>query len=450
MTLKLIARPDFASVIDEVREQESAHARAHQLIPGGCHTYAKGDDQFPADAPRFIDRGKGCHVWDMEGRRYIEYGMGLRSVTLGHAYEPVIEAAYAQMRRGLNFNRPSSLEGAAAESLLSVIPRAHQVKFAKDGSTVLTAAVTLARACTGRLKIAICGDHPFFSYNDWFMVTTGIPGGIPEARRQETLTFRYNDLASAEKLFEENPGEIACVILEAARTEEPRDGFLHRLRELAHRHGALFILDEMITGLRWDIGGAQAVYDIEPDLSAFGKALGNGLAVSALTGKREFMDRGGLNHGLERVFLLSTTHGAELSALAAMMKVIDIYKSEDVIGTLYRQGERLRTGIRRTIAELGLQGFFTLDGRPCSILYATRDAERRPSQQFRTLFLQQLLRRGILAPSFIVSYSHSDTDIDRTIDAVSDSLFVYRKALDQGVEKYLLGRPVKPVYRRFN
>ncbi len=429
---------------------DDPHERAHRLIPGGSHTYAKGDDQYPVDAPVFIERGKGCHVWDNEGREYIEYAMGLRAVTLGHAYEPVIEAACAQMRRGLNFNRPSSIEGAAAEALLSVLPRAEQAKFAKDGSTVLTAAVTLARAHTGRVKVALCADHPFFSYNDWFMITTGIPGGIPESRREETLTFRYNDLAGAEKLFQEHPGEICCVLLEATRTEEPRDGFLHKLRDLAHRHGALFIIDEMITGFRMDLGGAQAVYDIEPDLSTFGKALGNGFAISALAGKREFMDLGGLSHSRERVFLLSTTHGAEMSCLAAAMKVIDIYKTEDVIGTLYRQGERLRSGIARTVTELRLQDNFTMDGRPCSIIYGTRDADRKPSQPLRTLFLQQLLRRGILAPSFIMSYSHSDADIDRTIECVSEALLVYRKALDEGVEKYLQGRPIKPVYRRFN
>lgn len=429
---------------------ETLHQRAHRLIPGGSHTYAKGDDQYPIDAPAFIERGKGCHVWDDQGREYIEYGMGLRAVTLGHAHEGCIDAACSQMRLGMNFNRPSSIEVEAAEALLSLLPRAEQVKFAKDGSTVLTAAITLARAYTGRVKIALCSDHPFFSYNDWFMITTGIPSGIPEARKSETLTFRYNDLASAERLFAENPGQIACVLLEAARTEEPKDGFLHKLRDLAHRNGALFIIDEMVTGLRWDIGGAQAVYDIEPDLATFGKALGNGFPISALAGKREVMDLGGLHHDRERVFLLSTTHGAESSALAVVKKVIGIYKTEDVIGTLYRQGERLRSGIRKTVEELKLQDHFTMDGRPCSIIYGTRGPDKKPSQQFRTLFLQQTLRHGLLAPNFIISYAHDDAAVDFTINAVSESLQVYRKALDEGVEKYLDGRSIKPVYRRFN
>jgi len=431
-------------------EAEALRARAHRAIPGGCHTYAKGDDQYPANAPAFIVRGAGCRVWDTDGREFIEYGMGLRAVTLGHAHPEVVAAAARQMQLGANFNRPSPLEVEAAEALLAVLPHAQMVKFAKDGSTVVSAAVKLARAHTGRGKVAICSDHPFFSYNDWFMVTTGIPGGIPAAAADETLAFRYNDLAGAERLFEQHPGEIACVVLEPARTEEPRDGFLHRLRELAHRHGALFVLDETITGFRWAVGGGQEVFGIAPDLAAFGKALGNGFAVSALTGQREFMELGGLHHDRERVFLLSTTHGAETHALAAAMAVIGVYRREDVVGALYRQGERLAQGVLQAVRLHGLEAHFTLAGRPCSLLYATRDAAGAPSQAFRTLFMQELVSRGVLAPSFFVSHAHGDADVDRTVEAVAGALQVYRRALDGGVERFLVGPPVQPVYRRFN
>ncbi len=384
------------------------------------------------------------------GREFIEYGMGLRAVTLGHAYAPVVDAAVRQMRLGSNFNRPSPVEVECAEALLAVIPRADMVKFAKDGSSVVSAAVKLARAHTGRVKVAICADHPFFSYNDWFMVTTGIPGGIPADVAKDTLSFHYNDLAGVETLFEEHPGEIACVVLEPARTEEPADGFLHKLRDLAHRHGALFVLDETITGFRWAIGGGQDAYDIAPDLAVFGKALGNGISVSALTGRREIMELGGLHDTRERVFLLSTTHGAETHSLAAAIKVIEIYRTEDVIGTLYRQGERLAQGVRQVVTSLGLDAYFTIAGRPCALLYGTRDVNRSPSQPFRTLFLQELVRRGVLAPSFVVSYSHRDSDIDRTIEAVAGALQVYRRALDDGIERFLVGPSVKPVYRRFS
>lgn len=439
-----------AANADSSGSAERLRERAHRAIPGGCHTYAKGDDQYPSNAPAFIVRGQGCRIWDVKGREYIEYGMGLRTVTLGHAYPAVVEAVARQMQLGTNFNRPSPIEVECAEALLAMLPRADMVKFAKDGSTVVSAALKLARAHTGRTKVAICADHPFFSYNDWFMVTTGIPGGIPPDVANETLTFRYGDLNGVERLFAEHPGEIACILLEPARTDEPTDGFLHKLRDLAHRHGALFVFDETVTGFRWAIGGGQEVYDLVPDLAAFGKALGNGFSISALTGKRELMELGGLRHVGERVFLLSTTHGAETHSLAAAVAVIDIYRSEDVIGTLYRQGDRLAHGVRQAVAALGLERHFTLAGRPCALLYGTRDSAGQPSQTFRTLFLQELVKRGVLAPSFIVSYSHTNADIDRTIEAVAGALGVYRRALDEGVEHFLVGPSVKSVYRRFN
>lgn len=428
---------------------ESLRERAHRAIPGGCHTYAKGDDQFAANAPGFIARGDGCHVWDVEGREYIEYAMGLRAVTLGHAYRPVVAAAARQLELGANFNRPASIEVECAESFLSMLPRMEMVKFTKDGSAALDAAVKLARAHTGRDMIAICGDHPFFSSSDWFMGSTGIPGGIPDWIRAHTVKFRYNDIESVRALLAEFPGRIACCVLEAARTEEPREDFLKQLRETCDRDGALLILDEMITGFRWHNGGAQHVYDVTPDLACFGKALGNGFALSALAGRRDLMDLGGLRGTRERVFLLSTTHGAETHALAAAIAVMDIYRRVPVVETLYARGERLRAGIRKTASELGLERHVPIIGRPCCLFFGTLDAELKPSQPFRTLFLQETVRRGILAPSFVVSYSHSEADVDRTIEAVGEALWVYRKALEEGIEKYLQGPPVKPAYRRF-
>jgi glutamate-1-semialdehyde 2,1-aminomutase len=424
--------------------------RAHALIPGGAHTYAKGDDQFPVNAPSFIALGSGCHVWDVDGNEYIEFGMGLRSVTLGHAYAPVVNAARAELLRGMNFSRPSPLEVECAEALLSFLPRADMVKFAKNGSDATTAAVKLARAFTGRDGIAICGDHPFFSVDDWFIGSTAVGAGIPDSLRALTRKFRYNDIASLEALFSAHPGDIACVVLEAATSVEPQDDFLRRVRRLCDDQGALLIFDEMITGFRWHNGGAQAVYDVTPDLSTFGKALGNGFPIAALVGHRDVMERGGLRHAQERVFLLSTTHGGETSALAAAIATMGIYANEPVIEALYRQGERLRSGIREAIGAAGVDGFFDVLGRPCNLVFATRDVNAAPSQEFRTLFMQELIRGGVIAPSFVVSYSHTDDDIDRTIDVVFDALRVYRRALDTGVQDLLEGRSVKPVYRTYN
>jgi len=423
--------------------------RAHALIPGGCHTYAKGDDQFPTLAPSFIARGKGCRVWDLDGNEYIEYGMGLRSVTLGHAYQSVIDAVARQLPFGTNFGRPSPIEVECAERFLELVPTAEMVKFCKDGSDAMDGAIRLARAYTGREYVAICSDHPFYSTADWFIGTTAMPGGIPEWIRSRTLKFTYNDRESVERLMREQGGQIACVVLEAARLEEPRESFLAWLQEACCQQGALLVFDEMITGFRWHKSGAQYVYGVKPDLSAFGKAMANGFSLSALAGRREVMRLGGLDHDRERVFLLSTTHGAETHAMAAAIATMETYRDSDVIGHLYRQGERLRAGVAAAAQSAGVERQVECLGRPCCLLYTTRDQAGRPSQEFRALFLQELIKRGVLAPSFVVSYSHSDLDVDVTIEAVAEALEVYRQALDNGVERYLVGRPLKPVFRQY-
>jgi glutamate-1-semialdehyde 2,1-aminomutase len=423
---------------------------AHELIPGGCHTYAKGDDQYPVLAPSFIARGSGCRAWDVDGNEYIEYGIGNRAVGLGHAFPAVVAAATEELARGCSFTRPSRIEVAAAEEFLGLID-AEMVKFCKDGSDATSGAIKLARAYTGRDKVAYCADHPFFSVDDWFIGTTAMGAGAPKAITDLTLTFRYNDIASVQALFEAHPGEIAAIIMEPARIDEPTDNFLHEARRLCHENGALFVLDEMITGFRWHKSGAQALYGIEPDLTTFGKALANGFSVSALAGKREYMRLGGLEHtDRPRVFLLSTTHGAETHALAAMMATIRTYRDEPVIEHLYSAGARLKTGFDEAILRHGLEGYVATMGRPCCLLFATRDRDNKPSQAFRTLLLQEAIRRGVIMPSLAVSYSHSDADIDRTIEAIDGALGVYARALEEGVERYLVGRPSQVVQRRYN
>ena len=422
----------------------------NDLIPGGSHTYAKGDDQFPEFMPAYIDYGKGCHVWDVDGNEYIEYGMGLRSVTLGHAFEPVVKAAHEQMLRGNNFVRPARIELECAEEFLSVIEGAEMVKFSKDGSDANNGAVKLARAYTGRDMVAICANHPFFSVDDWFIGSTPMSAGIPEVVKSLTVKFLYNNIESVEKMFAEHPGKISCVILEAEKYDAPQDNFLHKLMEICHKHGALFILDEMITGFRWHLGGAQKKFNIVPDLSTFGKALGNGFAISALAGKREFMELGGLHHKKERVFLISTTHGAENHALAATLATLRYYKNHDVIGHLWEQGRKFEEGVMQSVSELKLDGHVSVIGPHCCSVYTTSDQDKKPSQPFRTLFIQETMKRGLLMPSSIVSYSHSDKDIQDTIERIHESLIVYKKALNEGIEKYLEGKPVQPVFRKYN
>ena len=425
-------------------------SKMHRILPGGCHTYAKGDDQFPYLAPGFIVRGLGCHVWDVDGNEFIEYGMGCRAVSLGHAFQPIVDAAAEEMQRGVNFTRPALIEYQCAEEFLGMIQGAEMCKFAKDGSTATTAALKLSRAATGRDRIALCQDHPFFSIHDWFIGTTAINGGIPQSVQDLSLTFKYNDLVSVKALFEKYPDQIACVILEPAKYEDPEDHFLHRVQELCRQHGAIFILDEMITGFRWANGGAQQTYDIVPDMSTFGKALANGFSLSALAGKRELLEASGIYHDRKRVFALSTTHGAETHAMAAGIATMRYYQNNPVIEVLEQQGSKLKNGLHEVIRANGVDDYVSVIGKPCNLVFGTKDPEGKPSQGFRCLLMQELIKRGVLGPSLVISYSHSDSDVDHTIKAFNEALDVYRQALTLGYQEFLVGRESQTVYRDYN
>lgn len=429
----------------------AAQRRLHELVPGGSHTYARGSDQYPLGLAPVIARGHGARVVDLDGNEFVEYGMGLRSVTLGHAYAPVVEAVARAAADGVSFSRPSVWELHAAERFLEQVPTADMVKFAKNGSDATTAALRLARAATGRELVAVCRDQPFFSVDDWFIGTTEMSAGIPESVRDATVGFGYNDLASLEALLARHPGQVAAVFLEAATgTAEPAPGFLEGLRALADRDGFVLVFDEMITGMRWASGGAQAVYGVTPDLSTWGKAIGNGFAVSALAGRRELMELGGLNTGEERVFLLSTTHGAETTGLAAFLAVSQAYAERDVVSVMEGQGAALRARFEDLVRGHGLEGVVSVSGRPSCLVYATRDHEGAPSQAFRALFLQELLTRGVLGQSFVISAAHTDEDLDRTLEACDGALAVYVKAISAGTtDGLLVGPPVAPALRRY-
>lgn len=426
-----------------------AQARLHELVPGGAHTYARGSDQYPEHMAPVIVRGAGARVEDLDGNTFVEYGMGLRSVTLGHGYAPVVEAVRSAIGDGVSFTRPSVWELRAAERFLAQVPGADMVKFAKNGSDVTTAAVRLARAATGRPLVAICRSQPFFSTDDWFIASTPMPGGIPVEHRACTVGFDYNDLDSLRSVLDAHPGQVACVLLEAASsTAEPEPGFLAGLRRLADEDGFVLVFDEIICGMRWSRHGAQHVYGVRPDLSCWGKALGNGFPIAALAGRRELMELGGLRTDGPRVFLVSTTHGPETGALAAYLAVDEEYERRDVVAEMTVLGQRLADAVGAEVAAAGLGDHVRVLGRPVSLLFATLDRDHRPSQAFRTLFLQELLRHGVLAQSFVISAAHTDADLDLTVDAVRRALPVYAQALEQGgVEGLLEGRPVAPALR---
>jgi glutamate-1-semialdehyde 2,1-aminomutase len=443
--------------------------RLHHVIPGGAHTYSRGDDQFPSNAPAILERGEGAFVYDPAGIKYLDYGMGLRSVNIGYGNREIAEAVFEATLKGNNLTRASLIELEAAEHFVSTIPSVDMVKFAKHGSTVTTAAMKLARAYTSKKYIAVPFEQPFFSFDDWFIGTTVIEKGTMSETSSFTLKFHYNDIASLNALFEKYPDQIAGVMLEPATTLSPcktvcsksdnescacKKGelnFLHHVKEVCKKNGAVFILDEMITGFRWHFNGAQTFFNIEPDLTTFGKAMANGFAVAALGGKREIMSLGGIREsGAERIFLTSTTHGAEMSALAAYIITSEIIQRENMIAHVWQYGKALVDGMNEISKDLGIENHFSVEGYHCSPNYITKDHQQKPSLEMRTLFAQEMIKNHVMMPYIALSLSHGASELDQTLSAVRESLTVYRQALESGVSVYLNSDIIKPVFRKYN
>lgn len=454
------------------RDFEKLRARLHDRIPGGAHTYSRGDDQFPIIAPPLLSHGKGAYVWDTQGNQYLDYGMALRSVTIGFADERVNAAAIREIERGVNMTRASLTELRAAELLCDIVDGADMVKFGKNGSNVTTAAVKVARSCTGRRYVCVPRQHPFFSYDDWFIGTTAIKKGVLMQASASTLVFDYGDMASLETLFAEHPGEIAAVMLEPATqltpcglsacmtnwpekpchdSSEHGANFLQKVRELTTREGALMILDEMITGFRWNLKGAQHFFGVTPDLTTFGKAMANGFSLAALVGKREYMEVGAIDRpGMERTFLLSSTHGAEMPALGAFMEATRINRDEDVTGHLWSYGKKFVAIWNDATQRHGMSDYLQLDGPPIALNYLIRGVDGELSMPMRTLFAQEMLKGGVLLSGLSFAQSHGDDELELTARALENALPVCKAALHQGVETFLVGPAVKPVFRQHN
>lgn len=430
----------------------------HNLIPGGAHTYSKGDDQFPALSPAAISHGKGAYIWDIDGNMYLDCSMGLTSVSLGHAYEPVLNAVRVELEKGVNFQRPSVLEQETAEKFLSKVPQHDMIKFAKNGSIVTTAAVKLARAFTGRKLVAFPGDHPFYSYDDWFIGTTASNKGVPNEFSELSVTFKSCDIESLKQLFEKYPGQIACVITEPEKSQCGNGckcklsiaDYLDEAINLTHQHGALFIIDEMVSGFKTAFPGAITKYELKPDMATWGKGIANGFSFCALTGTKEVMEIGGIsNIGAEKVFLISTTHGGETHAMAAANKTIDIFDKENVIEHNQKIGNALINGCQEAIFTSGVSNL--VDIIPCNWLvsFNFRDKEGQVSAEMRTLAMQEMIKRGILFQgSFVPCFSHTIEDVNYFIKAFIETLFILEDASNKGVNNFLIGKAVKPVFRK--
>ncbi|MBI1911711.1 MAG: aminotransferase class III-fold pyridoxal phosphate-dependent enzyme [Deltaproteobacteria bacterium] len=425
---------------------EQLWEKAQRLIPAGTQTLSKGPDQFVRGiTPKYLKRGAGSHVWDVDGNEYIDYPLALGPILLGYDYAPVTEAVVKQIKEGTTFTLMHPLEVEVAELLASIIPCAEMVRFGKNGADVTSAAVKVARAYTGREHIAYCGYH---GCQDWYAVTTPRNKGIPKAFKDYMHPFEYNRIESLEKVFAENPGKIACVIMEVPGTDpaiDPATGknFLQLVKDIAHKNGAVFVLDEIVTGFRYSIGGAQQYYNVTPDLACFGKGMSNGFAISAIVGKREFMNE------LNEVFF-SMTYSGDTVGLAAAKATIEELLNKPVIEHIWEMGEKLHKGINDFATSEGVN--FKIFGKPPRGGISVKNAKGEDDLLLKSVFMQETVKRGILygGPVFI-NYSHSLEDIEKTIKASCEAIEVLKGAIESGDPAGVLeGEPVGVVFRQRN
>jgi len=439
--LSLAAEPPVPARPRVLARSARLLADALRLIPGASQTFSKAPTQYVQGvAPTFLARGQGCHVWDVDGNEYIDYPMALAPIVLGHNDPDVTEAVARQMRDGTTYSLPHPLEVEVAERLVELIPCAEMVRFGKNGSDATTGAVRLARAYTGRDVILCCGYH---GWHDWYIGTTTRNKGVPQAVQALTRQFAYNDAAGLSQLLEEHRGRVAAVIMEPVGVVAPAAGFLQQVKELAHAHGALLIYDEIVTGFRWALGGAQAYFGVTPDLACFGKAMANGFPIAALVGRREFMEV------CDEIFF-SFTLGGDTVGLAAAKATLEKLRREQVIPHLWAQGQKLQDGYNVLARHFGVERHTECIGYAPRTVMTFTDHAGTESLVFKSYVQQECLKRGILfSGGQNLSYSHSDVDVEQTLRVYRTALELFRDGLAAGdVERRLEGPPVQAVFRR--
>jgi glutamate-1-semialdehyde 2,1-aminomutase len=412
--------------------------RAKNLIPALSQTFSKAPYSYVEGVyPAYLSRGRGSHVFDVDNNEYIDYVLALGPIILGYNYPKVDDAIKNQLKNGISFSIPHTLEVELSEKIQSIIPGAEMVRFSKTGSDAGTAAIRAARAFTKRDNIAYCGTGGV--WHDWFTILTSRNAGIPKILSKMIRKFNYNNIESLKILFENWHGEIAAVYIEPITLEYPKNNFLQKVKQLARKYGAVLIFDEVITGFRFANGGAQELLKIEADLVAFGKGIANGMPLGAITGKTKYMEQ------FNDVFY-STTYGGETLSLAAASAVIDELKEKPVIKHCWELGKHFISKFNKIAEELDVN--VKMEGLPVRSSIVCKNAHNKPSLLLKSLFYQETLRNGILfGPGAIfLSYSHSKKDIEKTLVCCEASMKILKNAIkNNNVKKSLKGQAMKQI-----
>ena len=414
--------------------------RAEATIPIGSQTFSKSRTQYPVGiSPLFATRAKGPYLWDLDGNKYIDLVSNLASITLGYRNRKVDSAVRKQMNLGNGFSLPGTLEAVVAEKITSLVPSAEMVRFGKNGTDATSAAIRLARAYTGRDYVAVCGYH---GWQDWFIGSTSRNKGVPKKTSALTLTFKYNDIKSLEKMFSKHPKGIAAVILEPMTYEFPENKFLEKTKKLCQKYGAVLIFDETITGFRFSKGGAQEIFQVTPDLSTFGKGIANGYPLSVVCGSREIMRE------MENIFF-SGTFGGELLSLAAANVVLGMHQKDEISPRLNKYGEELSRDLQKVIDQADMSGLLEIKGHPTWKFLEWKDGSEFTAPELKTYFMQEMFRRGILILStHNVTLAHNKKIRGVIISKYERVLTLMKKAISEGnLKDKLEVMPLKPLFK---
>jgi glutamate-1-semialdehyde 2,1-aminomutase len=420
------------------KKSEQLLDRALKSIPLASQTFSKSLTQYPRGvSPFFIEKGKGARVWDVDGNEYIDFVNSLAAVTLGYCDENIDNAVQQQMKNGVIFSLPHTLEMEVAEKLIEIIPCAEKVRFAKNGTDATSASIRIARAYTGREHIAVCGYH---GWQDWYIGSTTRDLGVPQGVKELTHKFEYNDIESLEKVFKEQ--ELSCVIMEPMNVEYPKDNFLEKVKELVHKNNALLIFDETITGFRYSLGGAQELFGVVPDLATFGKGMANGYPLSAVVGSNKVMQK------VEDIFF-SGTFGGETLSLAAVNAVIKKYESQNVPKYLEEIGTYLLGQLNQLINSENLGDIFWTSGHPTWTFLHIKEQKEYFTFEIKTFFLQEMFKRGILTlGSHNLSFSHTKEDIDRLLKVYAEVLPMIKHHIsNKDLLENIQGEILKPLFK---
>ncbi len=421
----------------DITRSDELYKIALDLIPATTQTLAKGPQQnVRGIAPKYLQRGKGSHVWDVDGNEFIDFNMGIGPLSLGYAYPKVDEAIKKQLEDGITFSLMHPLEVEVAQLINEIVPNAESIRYSKSGADVTSAAIRVARAYTGKEKVLCCGYH---GWHDWYISVTDKNLGIPKTVENLTFTFNYNDIQSVKDSIDD---DTAAIILEPFVFEAPKDNFLQDLRKLCDENGILLIFDEMWTGFRIALGGAQEYFGVNADLATFSKAVANGMPISILTGRKEIMQV------LDEKVFFYTTFGGEALSLAAAKATINELRDKNVPKYLNDKGKLLKSGYNEIVQSLNID-YSKCIGYDCRSLI-TFDPKAGNTLEMKSLVQQEMIKRGILWGGFHnMSYSHTNDDIEYTLNTYKEVLPILKKAVSENnIKGYLKGEPVVPVFRK--